>query len=191
MSASQQLNILGICGSLRKSSYNMMALKVAGQLMPEGMHLSIAEIGDLPLYNQDVFDKGLPESAVRLRAAIKAADGVLIASPEYNFSITGVLKNAIDWASRPPEQPFLEKPAAILSATTGPLGGARSQYDLRKILLFLNAHTLIKPEIFINAAQTKFAADGSLNDEATRKFVGDQMVAFAKWIKRMRVEPTP
>ena len=117
------MKVLGVSGSLRKASFNTAALKACAELMPAGMTLSIAEIGDLPLFNQDVFDAGLPEPVKRFRAAVAAADGLLIASPEYNFSVTPALKNAIDWASRPPNQVFQDKPIAIFSASAGPMGG--------------------------------------------------------------------
>ena len=183
--ATSTVRIAGLCGSLRAQSYNMMALKTAGDLMPEGMHLDIASIGDLPLYDADVQAQGFPEAVTRLASAIRAADAVLIASPEYNYSVPGVLKNAIDWISRVDTQPFNDKPVAILGASMGPLGTARMQYDLRKILLFLNANVLVKPEIFIGTAQTKFDADGRLTDEATRKFMGLQMVALQAWALRI------
>lgn len=180
-----QLRILGICGSLRRGSYNQMALNVAGQLMPEGMSLSVADIADVPMYNKDVEDAGLPASVARLRDQLLAADGVLIASPEYNFSVTGALKNTIDWLSRCQPQPFKDKPVTMLSATMGPVGGARNQYDLRKILGCLEAIVLPKPEIFINICHTKFDAQGQLTDEPTRKIMSDQQDAFERWIRRV------
>ena len=179
-------NILGICGSLRAKSFNRLALASAGELMPEGMTLTVAPIADIPLYSQDVQDAGIPSPVTQLRDAILAADGLLIACPEYNFSVSGVLKNAIDWMSRVTPQPFQDKPAAVLSATAGPLGGARAQYDLRRILSCLGAQWLQKPEVFIGVAQTKFGADGKLADEVTRKFIGLQMIAYADWIARMK-----
>ncbi len=182
------MKILGICGSLRKGSLNMAALRACNELMPEGMSMTVAEIGDIPLFNQDIYDAGLPAPAKRFRDQVAAADGLLIASPEYNFSVTGALKNAIDWGSRPPNQVFLEKPVAIFSATGGPLGGARVQYDLRRMLGQLVAHVQPKPEVFIGAAQTKFDAQGKLTDETTRKFLTDLLVGFKAWIIRMKVK---
>jgi len=180
------LNILGICGSLRAKSFNGYALKAAGQLMPEGMTLSITDYADIPFYSQDIQDQGFPASVVRLHEAIVQADGLLIASPEYNFSISGVLKNAIDWLSRMPGQSFKNKPVALFSATSGPLGGARSQYDLRKILGALEAQILQKPEIFMGVAQNRFDAEGRLTDAPTQKLLGDQMIAFQTWIARFK-----
>ena len=183
--ATPTLRIAGLCGSLRAKSYNLMALKAAGALMPEGMRLDIASIGDVPLYDADVQARGFPDVVTRLAATIRAADAVLIASPEYNFSVPGVLKNAIDWLSRVDAQPFDDKPVAILGASMGPVGTARMQYDLRKILLFLNANVLVKPEIFIGTAQAKFGADGQLADETTAKFLGQQMTALRTWTLRI------
>lgn len=179
------LNILGISGSLRAKSYNHYALLAAAQAMPEGMQLQVADYSDIPLFNQDVLAAGVPASVEKLRARIAAADAVLIASPEYNFSVSGVLKNAIDWLSRTMPQPFKDKPVAILSATMGPLGGARSQYDLRKIVTGLDAIVLPKPEVFIGMAQNRFDASGNLTDEATRTMLAAQMAAFQAWIARV------
>src|SRR5258708_39152781 len=183
------LKVLGISGSLRKASYNTALLKACAELMPAGMKLTrYARLDDIPLFNQDVFDAGVPESAKRFRAEVAAADGLLIASPEYNFSLSAALKNAIDWGSRAPNQVFQEKPIAIFSATQGPLGGPRNQYDLRRILGQLWAHVLPRPEVFIGAAQTKFDAQGKLTDEATKKFLADLLVGFKPWIERMQVK---
>lgn len=180
------LKVLGISGSLRKASYNTMILRACKGLMPAGMSLEIAEIGDLPLFNQDVFDAGLPAPVQRLRAAITAADGVLIASPEYNFSLTPALKNAIDWASRPPNPCWMDKPVALFSASGGPLGGARVQYDIRRILGQLWGHVLPRPEVFIGSVASKVDAQGNITDEATRKFLGDLLAGFKPWILRMK-----
>jgi chromate reductase len=184
--ADSDLKVLGVCGSLRKASFNMAALRACGELMPQGMSLTIAHIGDLPIFNQDVFDAGIPEPAKRFRAEVSAADGVLIASPEYNFSLTAALKNAIDWASRPPNQSWQDKPVAIFSASAGPMGGARVQYDLRRILGQIWAHVLPRPEVFIGSAASKFDPQGRLTDETTRKFLSDLLIGFKAWIVRMK-----
>ena len=187
MNTGQELRILGICGSLRAKSMNMYALRKAGQLMAEvGMKLEIAGIADIPLYNQDVQDRGYPESVARLRKAIAESDAVYFASPEYNFSVTGVLKNAIDWCSRPPDQPFQHKPVAMLTVSEGPLGGARNQYELRKVLAQIWAMPLPRPEIFIGSYAVKFDAQGNLTDQATLKILATQMTAFRDWIIRMK-----
>ena len=183
------LKILGISGSLRKSSYNTAALKACAELMqPLGMTMTYARLDDIPLFNQDVFDAGLPEPAKRFRAEVTAADGVLIASPEYNFSLSGALKNAIDWSSRPPNQSWQDKPVAIFSVSQGPLGGARVQYDARRILGQLWAHVLPRPEVFIGNAPSKFDAQGKVSDEATRKFLIDLLTGFRTWVLRMQVK---
>lgn len=180
------LKVLGICGSLRRSSLNMAALRACGELLPAGMALDVTTgIGELPLFNQDVLDAGMPEPVQRLRAQIAAADGLLIASPEYNFSVPAPLKNAIDWASRAPNQVFQDKPIAIFSVAPGPVGGARMQYDLRKMLVQLWGHVLPRPEVFIANAASKFT-DGRLADETSRKFLADLLAGFKDWILRMK-----
>ncbi len=180
------MNVLGISGSLRKGSFNSAALRAAQGLAPQGMTISIAEIGDIPLYNEDVRSAGLPPPVTRFRDEIAAADALLFVTPEYNFSIPGVLKNAIDWASRPPNQPFNEKPLAIMGASGGPLGTARVQYHLRQVLYGLNGFVLNKPEVFIGQAATKFDASGDLTDEATKEFIGKLLASLAAWTERVR-----
>jgi len=179
------IKVLGICGSLRKKSLNRLALRAAGELMPQGMSMTVAEIGDLPLYNQDVFDAGLPESVQRFCAQVRAADAVLIASPEYNFSVSAALKNAIDWGSRVPDQVFFDKPIAVFSATNGVLGGPRVQYELRRIFTSIWGHVLPRPEVFIGNASSKFDAEGRLTDEKTKEFLAALLTGFKVWIIRM------
>lgn len=156
----------------------MLALRAAQQLAPDGMQITIGDISRVPFYNADVHESGVPDAVATLRDQVRAADAVLIVTPEYNFSIPGVLKNALDWLSRPPEPPFDGKPVAIMGASPGPLGTARVQYDLRKVLVFMNTFTVNKPEVFINNCATKFSADGRLIDEATSKFVVDLLVSL-------------
>lgn len=180
------LDIVGICGSLRAGSINRMALNLIGQSMPEGMTLDVVDIREVPFFDGDVLAEGFPSSVLALRDRIRKSDGVVIATPEYNFSIPGALKNALDWISRGGDQPFAFKPVAILSASPGPLGGARVQYDLRKVMLFMNAQVLAKPEVFIGAAGGKFASDGNCTDEVTRQFALDQMASFQRWIFGIR-----
>lgn len=187
------INLLGICGSLRAASLNRAALALAAANLPDGTRMSMADIGTLPLFNGDVLAAGMPASVTALRDAIRAADGVVIASPEYNFGVPGVLKNALDWASRGSDQPFAFKPVAILSASMGMLGGARMQYELRQTLLYLEPHVLVKPEVFIGAAHTKFAVDGSCTDAPTTQIVAQQMLAMRNWVlgvRRMHAPPT-
>lgn len=181
-----EIKVLGVCGSLRKASLSMAALRACKEVMPAGMTLQLANLDALPMYNQDIFDAGIPAPVQRFYDDVKAADGVLISTPEYNFSVPPVLKNAIDWVSKMPNQPFNNKPIAMFSASQGPLGGARVQYDLRKILVQLWGLCLPRPEVFIGAAQTKFDKEGRLTDEATRKFLGELCAGFKVWIERMR-----
>lgn len=180
------VKLLGICGSLRKASLNMAALRACSELLPAGMALEIGSIADLPMFNQDVLDEGMPAPVKRFRDQVAAADGLLIASPEYNFSIPSPLKNAIDWGSRAPSQVFHEKPVAIFTVAPGPVGGTRAQYDLRRVLSQLWGHVLPRPEVFITHAAGKFDAQGKLTDETTRKFLGELLAGFAPWIARMK-----
>lgn len=184
--------ILGLCGSLRARSYNHQALLTAGELMVGCRLVGIASVRGIPLYDADEHAMGCPASVETLAQQIRAADGVLIASPEYNFSIPGGLKNALDWLSRLPEQPFKGKPVAILGAATGPVGTARMQYELRRVLHSLDAEVLPKPEVFIAHAASRFDAEGRLTDELTRGFIAAQMQAFIAWIasrRRARGDP--
>lgn len=180
------LKILGLCGSFRARSYNQMAMQAAARLMPEGMTLQAHDYAGVPLYNQDLQDQGMPPAVEQLRAAVEAADGVLIVSPEYNFSVPGVLKNAIDWVSRTTPQPFKGKPVAVMTATQGPVGGGRSQYEWRKILGSIDALVLVKPEVFMGLVQNRFDAQGQLTDAATTKAIQDQMLAFRAWVLRLK-----
>lgn len=179
------MKVLGISGSLRKGSYNSMALRAAQKLAPEGMTIEIADIAAIPMYNDDVRTAGEPQAVQDLKAKVRAADALLLVSPEYNFSVPGVLKNTLDWMSRPPEPPFDGKVVAIMGASGGPLGTARGQYDLRKILVYMNTFTVNKPEVFIGMAQTKFNAQGELTDEPTAKFISDLLVSLQALKKRV------
>lgn len=180
------VEILGLSGSLRAGSFNSAALRAAAELAPEDVRIEIGSIREIPLYDDDVRAAGIPASVTALQERIMAADAVLIATPEYNYSVPGVLKNAIDWLSRLKPQPFNEKPVGIIGASMGGIGTARAQYDLRKIFVFLNAHVLGQPEVMIAAAHTRFDADGRLTDEATRKFVGNAVVGLRDWTLRLQ-----
>lgn len=178
-------SVLGISGSLRRESYNLSLLRAASELMPDGMALAITRIDAIPLFNQDTEAQAVPPAVQQLAQEILQADALLIASPEYNFSISGVLKNTIDWLSRLKPQPFKDKPVTLMSATLGPVGGARHQYEVRKILGCLEAIVMPRPEVFVNLCQPKFDAEGRLVDAAARKAVADQMTAFDAWTGRM------
>jgi chromate reductase len=180
------IRVVGISGSLRAGSYNSAALRAAVALAPDGMTIETAAIGDLPLYNDDVRAAGYPAAVQRFRDQLSAADAILFVTPEYNYSIPGVLKNAIDWASRPPSQPFDNKPVAIMGASGGVLGTARAQYQLRQMLVFLNAFPLNKPEVMIGAAQSKFDEAGTLTDEPTKEFIRTLLAALANWTARLK-----
>jgi chromate reductase, NAD(P)H dehydrogenase (quinone) len=183
MSEAMEISVLGICGSLRRGSYNMAALRAAIGLKPPEMTIEIADISQIPLYNEDVRAQGLPPPVETLRRQIRAADALLFATPEYNYSMSGVLKNAIDWASRPPDQPFAGKPVAIIGAAAGMAGTARAQYDLRRSCVFLDMHPLNRPEVFIGQAHTKFDAKGNFHDEAGRGFIRDLLAALVGWTR--------
>ena len=189
MATTAPIRIVGISGSLRAMSYNTAALRAAMELLPDGVILEQVGVGDLPLYNDDIRLQGYPPAVKQLRARLTDADGVLLVTPEYNYSVPGVLKNAIDWASRPPDQPFDGKPVAIMGASPGMLGSARAQYHLRQMLVFLNAHAMNRPEVMISQAASKFDDAGTLTDAPTREFLKTFLVAFADWIRRMRPSP--
>jgi len=181
------LNVVCMCGSLRKDSYNRMVMNALPALAPANMKLAEAPpFAEFPLYNFDIQESsGIPPLAQKLADAIRAADGVIFNSPEYNFSMPGGLKNAIDWVSRVQNQPFAGKPVALQSATMGSLGGGRMQYDLRRSMIFLDAMTLNKPEIFIgNCSQKIDAKTGQITDQQTVGFIQQQLAAFAKFIER-------
>ncbi|HEY7298281.1 MAG TPA: NADPH-dependent FMN reductase [Xanthobacteraceae bacterium] len=187
----KNLSVISICGSLRKGSYNAMVQRALPGLAPGGMAINPApSFAAFPIYNADIQNStGFPREVNDLADAIRAADGVIIVTPEYNFSIPGGLKNAIDWVSRLPNQPFAGKPIALQSASPGPVGGARMQYDLRRSMVFLDAFTLNKPEIFIGNCVSKFDENtGELKDETTRKFIIQQLAAFAGFITKMNAK---
>lgn len=179
------VRFLGLSGSLRKNSYNTALLRAAGELLPEGVILDIFDLLPVPLYNPDA-EKPFPAPVAELRQKVAAADALLIATPEYNASMPGVLKNALDWLSRPPAQPLNGKPAAVMGASTGNFGTLRAQLHLRQVLQHTNALLLNKPEVLVVHAETKFDADGRLIDEITRGFVRDLLAALADWACRLR-----
>jgi chromate reductase len=180
------LNVVSICGSLRRGSYNRIVLQALPGLAPEGLRIKEAPPHDqFPLYNADVQNSsGFPQAVNTLADAIREADGLIFVTPEYNFGIPGPLKNAIDWLSRLRDQPFAAKPIALQSASPGPLGGGRVQYDLRRSMVFLDALTLNKPEIFIgNCAQRIDGTTGQITDTQTRDFIIQQLAAFSNFIR--------
>lgn len=181
----QPLKILALSGSLRADSHNTALLRTAAASMPEGSSLELYDYSDVPLYNADL---PRPESVDRLSAAIAGADGVLIASPEYNHSVTGVLKNMIDWASRPAANlnnavPFKGVPTAVVSASPGAIGGARGQQHLKVILLAMQVPVYPGPEVVVGQAHTKIV-DGKLSDERTQTFLASFVAGFVAWVAR-------
>jgi chromate reductase len=180
------LTILGIAGSLRKGSSNRAALRAAQELAPEGVQVESFDLDRIPLYNQDD-ETPLPARVAELKARVRAADAILFVTPEYNYSIPGVLKNAIDWGSRPyGDSCWQGKPVAVMGATPGPTGTARAQYHLRQCFVFLDMYALNKPEVMIAGATEKFDAAGNLTDERTRKSIQDLLTALAAWTRRLR-----
>jgi chromate reductase, NAD(P)H dehydrogenase (quinone) len=181
------LRVLGIAGSLRSGSYNRGLLEAAQELAPEGMVIDVFDLAPIPFFNQDVEARGDPEPVAALKAAIRHADALLIATPEFNYGMPGVLKNAIDWASRPPGQSVMNgKPAALMGATPGMTGTARAQLQLRQSFVFTQTYALLQPEVLVPLAPEKFSAEGRLTDEPTRQRVRALLEALADWTRRLR-----
>lgn len=183
-----KLKILGIAGSLRKGSYNKAVLEAAVGLAPEHAEVEVYErLGEIPLFNQDD-ESNLPEVVKEFKDKICDADAILFATPEYNYSIPGVLKNAIDWASRPyGDNAWEGKPVGIMSASGGMLGGARAQYQLRQVFVFLNMHPLNRPEVIIPSIQEKVDARGVVTDEHTKEKIAELLDSLAKWTLELRL----
>lgn len=181
---SANVHLLGFAGSLRKQSYNRAALRVAQEMMPEGAELEIITLDDIPLFNQDFEGDNAPQAVRTFKEKIRQADGLLIVTPEYNYSISGVLKNAIDWASWPPGQSVLAgKPTAIMGVG-GRFGTARAQLHLRQIFVFTDTPTLVKPEVYVINAWEQFDAEGNLQNEVTREQIRKLLEALVKWTRR-------
>jgi chromate reductase, NAD(P)H dehydrogenase (quinone) len=177
------MRLLAITGALRKDSYNTQLLRAVNELAPPEMAIEIVTLHGVPLYDGDEEDKhGVPASVKALQDKVREADGVIISTPEYNFSVPGVLKNGLDWMSRS-GNPFKCKRVGVMGASEGAIGTARSQYHLRQNLVGLEAITMPKPEIFVALAPTKFAR-GKLADEATKKIIVTWLNAFKDWVKR-------
>jgi chromate reductase len=182
---STPVRILGIAGSLRRASYNRAALRAATQLVPAGVTLDIFELDGLPGFNQDE-EQNPPAKVVKLKRRIREADAILIVTPEYNYSVPGVLKNAIDWASRPyGDSAWNGKPVAIMGASVGTIGTARAQYHLRQTFVFLNMFPINQPEVMIGNAAERFDAAGNLTDETTKDFIRQLLQNLAEWTRRI------
>lgn len=181
-----KIRVLGFAGSLRKDSYNKMLLNAAVELKPDNVELETFDLEGIPLFNQDQEEQP-PKRVKEFKEKIKAADALLIVTPEYNYSVPGVLKNAIDWASRPyGNNVFDEKPVAVMSASEGMLGGARAQYHLRQTLISLNMHPLNRPEVIVSQIDEKIDVNGKVVDEKTRKKIGKVLEALVAWTERVR-----
>src|SRR5215211_3428779 len=182
---SRPIRILGIAGSLRRDSYNRATLRAATELLPEGASIEIFELDGIPGFNQDE-EQNPPAKVVELKRRIREADAVLIVTPEYNYSIPGVLKNAIDWASRPyGDSAWNGKPAAIMGASVGVIGTARAQYHLRQMFVFLNMFPINQPEVMIGNASARFDAEGNLTHDATKEFIRQLLQNLVDWTTRI------
>jgi chromate reductase, NAD(P)H dehydrogenase (quinone) len=182
---SKPVSILGIAGSLRRESYNRAALRAATELLPEGATIETFELDGIPGFNQDD-EQNPPAKVTELKRRIREADAILIVTPEYNYSIPGVLKNAIDWASRPyGDSAWNGKPAAIMGASVGTIGTARAQYHLRQMMVFLNMFPVNQPEVMIGNAQDRFDAEGNLTDDATKDFIRQLLWNLVEWTRRI------
>lgn len=180
------ITVLGIAGSLRKGSYNRALLRSAQSLTPDGMRLEIFDLHDVPFYDADVEKEGDPEGVKELKRRVREADALVIATPEYQHSLPGVLKNALDWASRPPKDPPMKgKPVAMMGATTGRYGTARAQAELRKVLAYNDTVVVNRPEVLVSNAAETFR-DGELVDETARGFVRELLEALDRWARLLR-----
>lgn len=182
----RELRVAGFAGSLRTASFNRALLRAAKELAPADMKIEIVEIGGIPVFNADLEAEGDPEPVAAFKQAVGAADGLLIATPEYNLGVPGVTKNVIDWASRPPRGSVLDgKPVAVMGATPGMGGTARGQSQLRQAFVFTNSYAMAQPEVLVRKASELFDSDGCLTDEATREHLAKFLVAFGAWIRRL------
>jgi chromate reductase len=184
------IQVLAISGSLRKASFNTALLRAAQELAPAGMSIQIyTDLASIPPYDDDIRLAGFPPVVAALRDRVRAADALIFATPEYNRSFTGVLKNAIDWLSRPPAQPLDGKPAAVMGASPGAIGTALANYHLRQVLSVLSVHVVPGLEVLVGGAASKFDDQGRLIDEPTREFLAKSLVALMRLIKRLEHDP--
>ena len=189
MMMDRQLKILGVVGSLRKGSYNKALMRTAMKLLPEGVTMDVFDLAEIPPFNQDL-ERTPPKIVSEFKSKIRASDAILFVSPEYNYSIPGVLKNAIDWASRPHgDNAFDGKPVAVMSASIGRLGGARMQYHLRQVFVYLNMYPINHPEFMLPNAADYFDEDGNLTDKETGKRIQELIEALAEWTLKLKEKP--
>ncbi len=185
----QPVKILGFVGSLRKGSYNKALMRAAVALAPDDATIEVFDLKGIPPFNQDL-ERQPPQIVKEFKADIRKADAVLIASPEYNYSVPGVLKNAIDWASRPyGDNAFEGKPVALMSASIGSLGGARAQYHLRQSFIFLDMHPLNRPEVMMPFAEDNVDAEGNVTNEQTRQLIRELLEALVQWSRKLKDKP--
>jgi chromate reductase, NAD(P)H dehydrogenase (quinone) len=183
---SNPLTILGIAGSLRRQSFNRSLLRAAQQLTPADATIETFELDDIPGFNQDD-ESNPPAKVAELKQRVRSADAILFVTPEYNYSVPGVLKNAIDWASRPyGDSAWNGKPVAIMGATVGTIGTARAQYHLRQMFVFLNMYAVNQPEVMISSAHKNFDADGKLTDETAQKLIRQLLEELVNWTRRLQ-----
>jgi chromate reductase len=186
----EDLRVVGIAGSLRQASYNRALLRAAQELAPERLKIDIHDLAGIPLYNEDVEAAGVPQAVADLRQAIAAADGLLIATPEYNHGVPGVMKNAFDWLSRPPRKSVLQgKPTAIMGSTPGTTGTARGQSQLRQSFVFTDTPAMLQPEVLVGRAHERFDDEGRLTDQKVRDYLIKYLEHFIAWIERFRGTP--
>jgi chromate reductase len=183
------LRICGLAGSLRRASFNRFLLRAAAELAPPGLEIGIFDLAGVPLYNGDVEAEGDPDAVAALKAAIRAADGLLFVTPEYNHGVPAVMKNAVDWASRPPaDAPLARKPVGIIGASPGITGSARGQSQLRQAFEFTNSWCMPQPELLVFRAHEKFDGEGRLIDEGTRTHLVRYLQAFQSWVGMLQPE---
>ena len=180
------LEVVGIAGSLRAGSFNRSLLAAAAELAPSGMRIAVADIRPIPFFDGDLEAAGLPPAVADLKARVRAADALLLVTPEYNYSVPGVLKNTIDWLSRGQDSALAGKPAALMGASPGGFGTVRAQHHLRQVAAGANMLVMVRPEVHVARADTKFDANGRLNDETTRRNVAALLEAFAAWALQHR-----
>ncbi|OXR38717.1 hypothetical protein PSJE_00385 [Pseudomonas jessenii] len=184
----QPLRFVVLLGSLRKASFHATLARSLQFLSPDGVSIEILEsVGDIPHYDADIQANGFPDPVVKMGKLIKQADAVIIVTPEYNYSVPGVLKNALDWISRLPDTPFAGKPVALQTGSPGLIGGARAQYHLRQILVFFDALVLNKPEVMVGQLPSKVdQANDQITDPATRDFIATQLVTLSKMVSQRK-----
>jgi chromate reductase len=186
------LRVIGIAGSLRAASFNRALLSAARELAPPELIIEVRELKDLPFFNEDLESDGVPVAVGELRSAVRSADGLLLVTPEYNHGVPGVLKNAVDWLSQPLRQSALEgKPTALMGASTGLAGTARSQSQLRQAFVLTNSPVMQQPEVLVARAHEKFDALGRLIDPPTRQFVSLFLTRLAQWLAQQKRLGTP